>query len=109
MQFLFDITEEKINDMPVEDFEALEMAQDGDPKIYKIRRVMCHFLVDEDHKEVPYETALKITSKLKLPEMKSFVEQFTDAMKAKAVPKANRSPLSSPSQANMVDSSFQTG
>jgi len=109
MKFLFEVTEEKINNMPVEDYETLEMAQDGDVKIYRLRRVLCRFLVDENNVEIPHDTALKMTSKLKMPEMQSFVEQFMETMKAKAVPKATGSPSSSPLLVSSVDSLSQTG
>lgn len=94
----FDITEERINSMSIEDYEALERAQDGEVKLYKLRPVLCRFMANEDGSEIPYEEALKITSKLGIKEFKSFIEQFFNAVKERAVPKANGSPLKSPSE-----------
>jgi hypothetical protein len=90
--FYFEITEEKINSMSLENYEALERAQDGEVKIYKIRPVLCRFMVDENGNDIQYEEALKVTSKLGVKEFGEFVNQFFIAVKEKAVPKANGSP-----------------
>ena len=109
MQINFYITENAINEMSTEDYEALERAQDGEARLYRLRPVMCHFMVDDDGKPIPYEEALKITKKFKLPEAMSFVQQFFKAVEEKAVPKANGSLSKSPIEAEQAGSLSQTG
>jgi hypothetical protein len=88
----FYITKEKIEALSVADFEAFERVQDGDTKIYRLRPAMCQFMVDENNVTVPIETALKITEKFSMGQLKEFVEQFFEAIKLASVPKANGSP-----------------
>ena len=105
----FYITENLINDMDASDYEAFERAQDGDIKIYRLRPAMCRFMVDENNQPIPHAQALKISEKLKIRQLKDFVQKFFDVMKNSAVPKLNGSPLKSQSEVELADSLFQDG
>jgi hypothetical protein len=105
----FFITEQAVNDLEVDDYEALERAQDGDVKMYRLRRLMCRFMVDENNQPVPFEQALKITGKLKIAELKDFTQKFFAAMQERAVPKESGSLSKSPTEAVQADSPSLAG
>lgn len=107
--YYFDITEEKVNSMTVEHYEALERMRDGEGKLYLLRPVLCHFMTDESGKPIPEQTALAITKKFNMKEMAEFVKQFYQAFEFKAVPKASGSPSPSPTEVKQVDSVSQHG
>ena len=90
--YSFDITEEKINSMPVEHYEALERIRDGRGRLYQLRPMICAFMLDENGIPIPYELALQITSKFTAAEISSLVLKFFEVMKEKAVPNTNGSP-----------------
>lgn len=98
MDVFFDITAEQVNSMSIEDYEALERAQDGEIRIYRLRPVLCRFMVTEENKPIPFDEALKITSKFGFKEFGEFASKFFAAMKEKAVPKASGSPSKLPSE-----------
>ena len=101
MEINFLITEQSVNDMDIVDYEAFERAQDGDVKLYRLRPAITRFMVDKDNKPIPFDEAIKVSSKLKVKDMKNFIQKFFEVMKQSAVPKANgdlsKSPLEVPS------------
>jgi hypothetical protein len=105
----FYITEQAVNDMETEDYEAFERAQDGDFKLYRVRPALCRFMVDAANKPVPYEQALKISGKMKISHIKDFLETFFKTIQAAAIPKASGSPSSSPTEVKPTDSPSQPG
>jgi hypothetical protein len=105
----FYITEQGVNDMEAEDYEAFERAQDGDFKLYRIRPALCRFMVDELNRPIPYEQALKISGKMKIGHVKQFLESFFQTIQGAAVKKANGSPSKSPTEAGPTDSPSQPG
>ena len=109
MEIRFSITEELINEMEAEEYEAFERAQDGDLKMYRLRPAMCRFMVDENNIPVPHKEAMKIPGKLKIKHYKDFVNQFFEAMQNKAVPKESGSPLELPIEVNQMDSLSHVG
>lgn len=109
MEINFYITENAVNELEVKDYEALERAEDGDAKLYRLRPVICHFMVDENNKPIPYEKALKISEKMKLKDAMEFVQKFFEAVKERAVPKANGSLSKSPTEALSESSPSQSG
>jgi len=109
MEINFYITEESINEMEASDYEAFERAQDGDFKLYRVRPALARFMVDKDNIPIPYERALKITEKMKMKEVKSFLEKFFDVLKVKAVPNGNGSPSESPIEVSLTASQYQSG
>lgn len=81
-----------------EEWEAFEMAQDGDVKIYRLRPVLARFLVDEQGQAIPHAQALRTLGKLPIEEfMTDVFSAFFDALKGAAVPKVNGNSLSLPS------------
>lgn len=102
MEIHFLISEKLVNDMSIEDYEAFERAQDGEIKLYKLRPAICRFMVDEKNIPIPHERALKVTGKMKVPEVRSFIEQFFNTITNATVPKGNGSPSVSPSEVQTV-------
>jgi hypothetical protein len=83
-----------------EEFETIELAQEGDVKMRRLRPLVARFMVDESGQPLPHEQAIKVLGKLPLDEVKDVFQKFAEAMTNSAVPLANRTPSSSPSAAN---------
>lgn len=98
----FQINRETImHDITIEEWEAMERAQDGDAKIYRLRPVLARFVVGEDGKLIPQEQALKEMGKIPFDEfMKDVFTAFFDALKDSAVPNASGSSSKLPSEAS---------
>ncbi len=109
MEIRFFITEDAVNNMDVADYEALERAQDGDVKLYRLRPMMCRFMVDENNQPISFAQALKITDKIKMKEMKDFVGKFFETMKGAVIPKETGSLSQSPIEVKQVDYLSQAG
>jgi hypothetical protein len=99
MEIIFNITKEGIEEMEAEDYEAFERAQDGEVRLYRLRPAIARFMVDEHNKPIPHPQAMKISGRMKLKDMKSFISKFFDIMRDTAVPKANGNSSSLPSEA----------
>lgn len=85
----FHLTESLVNALPEEDYEAIERAQDGDVKLYRLRPVMARFMVDENNQPVPFEQAMKQLGRVSLPQFAEFMKTFASDMKEAAVPKVS--------------------
>lgn len=105
----FYITEQAVNEMEADDYEAFERAQDGEFKLYRVRPALCRFMVDEKNAPIPYEQALKISGKMKLRQVKEFLEAFFKTMEDAAVKKTSGEPSSSPIEAGPAGSPSPTG
>jgi hypothetical protein len=103
MQIRFYINKALLESMAEEEYEAIEMAQEGEVKLYRLRPLMARFMVDENRKPLSHDLAKKILGKVPLGEFSSVTMQFVDAFKELAVPNGSRSlsesPLSATSQA----------
>lgn len=108
-EFYFNLTEEKINDMEAVEYEAFERAMDGEFKLYRLRPAIARFMVDEKNNSIPYVSALKMSEKMKMREVKDFIRKFFEAMSLKAVPKATGMPSEPPSIVPTVASHSQPG
>jgi len=109
MEIIFYITEEAVNNMEAIDYEAFERAQDGEFKLYRLRPALCRFMVDANNKPVPYQQALKVSEKMKISQVKDFIQKFFETVSNNAVPKGNGNLSSSPSEVPMAVSEFPTG
>ena len=101
MEINFYITEQSVNDMSAEDYEAFERAQDGEIKMYRLRPAICRFMVDEHNQPVPYEQALKLSGKMKVIQYKDFIQKFFETMNNATVPKVNGSSSKSPTEVEL--------
>lgn len=109
MQIIFNITEKQVNDMEASDYEAFERAMDGEFKLYRIRPAICRFMVDEKNNPIPYQQALKISEKMKLGQVKEFLEKFFETMRLSTVPKMSGTSSQLPLEAVMEASGSQPG
>ena len=88
--------------MAEEEYEAIEMAQEGEVKLYRLRPLMARFMVDENRKPLPHDAAKKILGKIPMGEFSNVTMQFVDAFKDSAVPPPSGEPLKSPLEAPSV-------
>ena len=103
MQIRFYINKSLLESMAEEEYEAIEMAQEGEVKLYRLRPLMARFMVDENRKSLPHDAAKKILGKIPMGEFSNVTMQFVDAFKESAVPNESGSlsnlPLEASSQA----------
>ena len=97
----FLINREKIG-LTWEEYETIELAQEGDVKMRRLRPLVARFMVGEDNQPLPHPQALAILGKLPMDEVKDVFEQFASAMKESAVPNANGRQLNSASEASLT-------
>ena len=97
----FLINREKIG-LTWEEYETIELAQDGDVKMRRLRPVVARFMVDEKDQPLPHSQALAILGALPMEEVKDVFEQFANAMRESAVPNASGRPLNSDSEASLT-------
>lgn len=100
MNLRFKLNAEEIKKWPEEDYEAIEMAQDGEVKFYRLRPIMARYLVDEAGKPLPKAIALKQLGKIPIDEWAEVVRQFAAGITSVAVPNASRSLSELPSEVN---------
>jgi hypothetical protein len=107
----FQINEETAyKQIATEEWEAMERAQDGDVKIYRLRPVLARFMVDEEGKPLTQEQALKISGKMPFDEfMGDVFPAFFEALRSAAVPKANGNSSNQLSPASTPASEFPIG
>jgi hypothetical protein len=82
-----------------EEYEAIEMAQEGELKLRRMRPLVARFMIDEQGGSIPHKQALDILGKLPLEEVKDVFTKFAEALQDTAVPKASGNSLNSPSEA----------
>lgn len=85
----FHMSEGVVNSLTWEEYEALEMAQEGELKLRLIRPLLARFVVDGENKPMDHARAMKLLAKLQITQVKSVLESFMEALKEKAVPKEN--------------------
>jgi hypothetical protein len=91
-----------------EEYETIELAQEGDVKMRRLRPLVARFMVDEQGQPLPHKDAVDILGRLPLDEIKDVFAKFTEAMTTSAVPLASGTTSTSPSLANSAEAS-QTG
>ena len=109
MEINFFITKETIEQMSWEEYEAFEMAQEGELQLFRLRPVMARFMTDDKNKILPRKKAMTILGGLPLSQIQDVLEAFTGAIKDGVVPKENRSPSESPSEVIQADSESPDG
>ncbi len=87
----FHVTKEGIQNLTVEEFEAIEMATDGDLKVYRVRPALARFVVDENGEPVPHQVAMQRLGQLSLRDMENVIREFGEAIRMAAVPKESGS------------------
>lgn len=85
----FHMGENIINELETEEYEALERAQDGEIKLYRIRPLIARFLANDDNSRMDHAKAMKLLAKLKVSQWKQVFESFMQAIKDSTVPKEN--------------------
>ena len=88
--------------MTWEEYETIELAQEGDVKMRRLRPVVARFMVDENNQPLPHPQALAILGKLTMDEVKDVFEQFANAMRESAVPNETGRQLNSASEASLT-------
>lgn len=109
MEIHFYIGEDSFNSLSWEEVETFERMTEGNVKLRGIRPILAKFMVDEKNNLIPREEAMKILGKLSVSKIRETIEAFTEALKTATLPKANGSPLKSPSEVQQVDSPSQPG
>lgn len=89
MNIHFHMDENKINDLAWEEYEAIEMAQEGRVKMHKLRPLMARFMVDDDNQPLDHEKAMGVLGKLPIGQLPELMKAFVDGMKVSMVPKEN--------------------
>lgn len=99
----FRMTENVMNSLSTEEYEALERAQDGDIKMYRLRPVFARFVVDEYGMPVDHNKAMKMIGTVPIAQIGEIVKGFMSALQGAAVPKKNGNSLSQPSDPSEVE------
>ena len=109
MLIKFNITKELIQELPEKDYEVIEMAQDGEVKLYKLRPLLARFVVDENDKPMPHPAAMKLLGEIPLTQWGDVVNQFASALKGSTVPNTSGNSLNLPSEPASEASGFPIG
>jgi hypothetical protein len=91
----FHVSEAGIKGLTLDDYEAMERAQDGDVKMYRLRPLIANFVVDEEGKPVELKAALQQLGKLTMDQVADVLQGFFEAMKEQAIPKGSGNSSSS--------------
>ena len=82
------------------DIETIELFQEGEQvSSYRIKNLAAKFMTDENGNSIDEKRAKRIFDDMKAEEYTDGLTQFMVAMSDAAVPKANGTPLNSPSEA----------
>jgi hypothetical protein len=96
-QIHFHVSTDIAKTLTVEEYEAIERAQDGDTRLYRLRPLMARFVVDEAGQPTQHGIAMQKIGRLNMEQMAGVVKGFFEAMKGQAIPKANGNSSSSAS------------
>lgn len=84
-----------------EEYEAMERAQDGDAKIYRLRPVLARFMVGEDGNILEHTRAMQTLAKLPFEEfMRDVFPAFFKTLQETAVPNQSGGSSQPPSEAS---------
>src|SRR5215216_1712851 len=94
MEIRFQVNAKTFQDeISTEEWEAMEMAQDGQPRIYRLRPILARYVVGEDGKIMSQEGGLKVMAKIPLGEfLRDVFPAFFETLNGIAVPKATGTP-----------------
>lgn len=105
----FRITKELIESLPEKDYETIEMAQDGEIKLYKLRPLLARFVADANGNPIAHTTAMLQLGEIPLTQWGDVVNQFANALKGTTVPNMSGNSLNSPSEPALENSEFPAG
>lgn len=88
-QIHFHMREDLINALTWEEYEALELAQEGELVLHRIRPLLARFVVNDENIPVDHKAAMRLIAKVPMDQIKDVIAAFLDALKEKAVPKEN--------------------
>ena len=97
IRFRFDMNDRGLT---WEDYETIEMAQDGVVKMHRLRPLVARFMTGENGQYLPHKQAMDVLGKLPLDEVKDVFQKFTQAVQDAAVPNASGGSLPPPSEAD---------
>lgn len=100
MQIRFFIDKNLLENMAEEEYEAIEMAQDGQGRLYRLRPLMARFMVDEQNKPLSHDAAKRELGRIPMGEFSAVTVQFADAFRSYAVPPVSERPSNSLSEVN---------
>lgn len=106
--FRFRIDKNNLN-LTWEEYEALEMAQEGEVKLRRLRPLVARFMVDEAGQPIPHKQAIQTLGKLPMAEVTDIFQQFAQAMTETAIPKGTATQLKPPSEPATQTSESPTG
>jgi hypothetical protein len=88
-------------EISTEEWEAMERAQDGKPRIYQLRPILARYVIDEEGKRLTQDQGMELMRKLPILDfLQDVFPAFFQTLRDGAVPKANGAALNSPSPAN---------
>ncbi len=111
MEIKFQVNKKTIQDeISTEEWEAMEMAQDGTPRIYRLRPILARFVLGDDGKIMTQADGLKLMAKMPLSEfMRDVFPAFFNALNGTAVPNTSGTPSMSPSTASSTQAASLSG
>jgi len=109
MQLHFHTNPTLFKQLPEEDFEAIERAQDGEVRLYRLRPLIARFMVDDQNQPLTHEAAMKQLGRIPTGEWDEVIRQFADAFRDAAVPNTNGSLSKSPSDPTSTAPPSPTG
>ena len=69
-----------------EEYETIELAQEGEVKMRRLRPLVARFMVNENNEPLPHAQAVATLGKLPMDEVREVFEAFINAMKEAAIP-----------------------
>jgi hypothetical protein len=88
-----------------EEYEAIELAQEGTVKLRLMRPLVARFMVDEQGQPITHKRALDILGKLPLEEVRDVMMKFSEALRDSAVPSPSGDSLRQPLEATPTSES----
>jgi hypothetical protein len=94
----FQVNPETIyREISTEEWEAMERAQDGKPRIYQLRPILARFVVGDDGAMLTQEQGMELMRKLPIYDfLHDVFPAFFETLRDGAIPKANGAASSSP-------------
>jgi hypothetical protein len=86
------INRRDLESMPEEEYEAIEMAQDGNVKLYRLRPMIARFVVDAAGAPLPHSAAMRELGKIPTNEWPDVINKFISAIQGSVIPNENGEP-----------------
>lgn len=94
VRFYFDKQNKR---MTWDDLNTLEAMRDGDVSARGLMSMAARFMADDNNNYLDHAKAMKVLGGLNEDDIKSVLEQFTQAIQGAAIPNTSGNPLNSPS------------